>query len=193
MTINRVLYVTLFAVLVGCNPFEQANMKHVKDRVQYIQAYIKDHTDKMIILVKLPGKDTLIDIKHVSFPTTGTVYSFINDSSGQVMVFGETLIRENEDWETVASYYFDKDGSTILFSNQNIFKNTPCGEKVINEIVIEYYDQTFTKISNEYSLIDSQGDSFSEKKCKLPYHSSYKVYRYSDSLMKKISFPVKSS
>lgn len=183
--------VLLCLVLVACHS-DTKSLQYVKAKMKSIQAFINTHADNMSVLVKLSGKDTLIDLRK-SIPSPKemeVIYSYLKDPSGHVIVFGETLIKKNKDCESISTHYFDKDGKTLAFTNQNIFFKDAGSDKIVNELIMESYDKSFRQISRERTLIDSKGNTLSEKNLMLP-HEPYKTYSNSDSLLKKISLPVK--
>jgi hypothetical protein len=105
-------------------------------------------------------------------------YSVLANRAGKIIF---AMVEQDGEWGDYAityRYYFDEEGKTKSFQKGNHFYHSVCvNNDAIDEKRIYYYDTSFKRINEEYSLISGDGKVLDSMRCDFPYNLPFKIYR----------------
>jgi hypothetical protein len=200
-------YLLLFAVMItGChrshNPKSakseqlhhatKAEIRALHTAKNLIDTAAAD-TDKLVVLVKVPGKKELVTVKGNTFPDDiETTFNLLKDKDGHVIYTVEIPESESGDWFISYFSYYRPDGQLFAFSREAGFFNGECKvavEEPVHERLVKYFDKDFNLVDTVYGLKDSKGKKLKKSKCDFPYDYPYKIEKTVDEFMKDNNIP----
>ncbi|MBC5774051.1 hypothetical protein H8S95_08240 [Pontibacter sp. KCTC 32443] len=131
----------------------------------------KNKIEDILVLVKIPGDDKLIEVVNEEWPEEVEVtYNILKDASGSIIRISESPYSESGDWDIVYSYYFDNNGNA--YANERIVSafNTYCPDGVLiegvsREIIVKLYNTNHTLIDSTHKMVDENDVDITVKKC----------------------------
>ncbi|MGZ3755176.1 MAG: hypothetical protein ACXVAY_05750 [Mucilaginibacter sp.] len=182
---------TMMALFVSCNRNSNRNhaiedkQKANRDQYRYINTLKakKRHldelgydTNKVIVLVKVPGSQFLKTVKQGKFPEdVETTYNLLKDAEGNIVFILESPTSESGDWDIVYTNYFDKKGRLFCFERAAGFFNSGCTDEAAHETLTKYYNNKFQVIDSAYTLLDSHKKPLKKSACVFNYDYPYNV------------------
>lgn len=141
------------------------------------------------ILVKEPGNKKLVVVVNENFPEEVEVtYNILRNADGKILLVGEYPYSESGDWDIGYEHYFDESGLTFSFQKRTNFFNSFCTDGVAYENVVEYYDSSFNRLHQAYSLIDENKQTLKKEECEFPYDYPYEVSNSLKEYLKRINY-----
>ena len=141
--------------------------KYTLEHIDNFKYYAKTRTSlKPYLVINRSWPDNMVHSYHVLANEKGTViFAMVEDDA------------QWGDYAITYRYYFDVSGKTIAFERGNHFYHSACvNNDAINESRIFYYDSTFQRTGQEYSLISAEGKVLDTVHCDFPYNFPYKIY-----------------
>jgi len=141
---------------------------------------IKKNSDDLIILVKLPGKKTLVRIVNGEWPEEiEYTYNVLKDPAGRVILVSQVPYSESGDWFITYTHYFDEYGKTYAFRKEtNVFDDDVKGG-IVFETLLKYYNTDFKVMKQFYTLQDKGGKAIKD-------NGHIDIYRYKYAVFKKV-------
>src|SRR5439155_4172503 len=73
--------------------------------------YLAKHSKEVIVLVKVPGKKKLVQVKGENWPDEiEYTYNILKNKSGKVILIVQSPFSESGDWDIDYKHYFDDNG-----------------------------------------------------------------------------------
>lgn len=165
----------------------------ILDRLKWQKAMIDSSMSEvkldLEILVKEPDTEGLTKVVDDEWPEEFSVtYHLWANANGQIEMIGEYPFSESGDWGIGYLHYFDKNGKTFSFERNTNFYNSECADDLVNEDILEFYDNDFNRISRTYDLTGPGGQNLNDKNCSLPYDYPYDVAPSLENYLNRINY-----
>jgi hypothetical protein len=148
----------------------------LKSKKDAIDQYISRHNKDLIILVKVPGKEKPVIVKNEHWPEEiEYTYNVLRNPAGEIIFIAQIPFSESGDWDIIYKHYFDEQGHVFAFSKQESIFDDGVKGGVVREILLNYYNKNFKKISQSNKLTDK--DYRSTKTNKNLYDFLYYKYQ----------------
>ena len=184
----------LIALFVACREpgtHHKAPAKQVKANNAYLSALkrnkddidrIKMDSNKLTVLVKVPGSDSLQWVKNGKFPDeVETTYNLLKDKTGNIVYILESPTSESGDWDIDYKSYFDSKGHLFAFERSAGFFNEECTDgsanpaEPVHEKLIKFFDTRSKPIDSVYTLVDQDKKPLNKSKCVSNYDFPYRI------------------
>lgn len=127
-----------------------------KGKKSRIDKYVNSHGKSVITFVKVPGKNELLRVQNKQWPDEiEYTYNIYRDEPGKIIFIAETPFSESGDWAIVYKHYFDDEGNTFVFiEQQSIFDDEVKGG-IVRELLVNYYGDSFKKLKQINKITDA--------------------------------------
>jgi len=163
------------------NSKKNVQLASLKANKRHIDSLLMD-TDRIIVLVKVPGSNDLQIIKNGKFPDeVETTYNLFSDRTGHIVYILESPTSESGDWDIVYESYFNGEGNLFCFERTAGFFNVECSdgsakpEEPVHEKLIKYFNTRSKPIDSVYTLVDHDNKPLNKSKCVSPYNYPYNI------------------
>jgi hypothetical protein len=154
-------------------------LKKLKSEKATVDQYITKHGKNLIVLVKIPGKKDLVMVKNDSWPDQiEYTLNLLQNPEGKTIFLARMLDSESGDWMIMYKYYFDVQGNTYAFSEEESIFNDNVKGGMIGEKFLKYYDRDFKIISDYHGLTDMDGKIIIGNRDNFDFHDDkYTIYK----------------
>ncbi len=112
---------------------------------------------QLIVLVKVPGKKDLVEVKGDSWPDSiDYTLNTCKNASGKIVLIEQTFESESGDWNIIYEHYFDERGYTFAFYKEESIFNDNVKGGIVRQTLLNYYDEKFKNISQASKLLDEK-------------------------------------
>jgi hypothetical protein len=154
--------------------YDLADLKQEKKRIDKLAA----DTSKLIVLAKIPGKDTPVKVVNDKYPDeVETTYNLLMDDNGNIIYTVEIPFSDSGDWDISYKSYFDKNGRLFAFEREAGFFNSQCTKNDVgaaHEKLTRYYNGS-QPVDSIYQLVGDDKKPLIKSKCTFYYNFPYKV------------------
>lgn len=166
-----------------------AGLEKLKIKKAQTDTLVSKNSLTLEILVKEPESDKLVVVVNENYPDEVEVtYNIWRNADGKILLVGEYPYSQSGDWDIGYEHYFDESGLTFSFQKRTNFFNSFCADGVAYENVVEYYDSSFNRLHQTYSLIDENKQNLKKEDCEFPYDYPYEVSNSLKDYLKRINY-----
>lgn len=166
---------------IKTNASDEITLNALVNKKVAIDEYLKKNSKALTVLVKVPGKKSLVKVKDDEWPDDiEFTYNILRNIKGRVILVVQIPYSESGDWFISYSHYFDEQGKTFSFDKKtNVFSEEIEGG-IAYEADTKYYDDHFNMIKQILTLKDKSGKAITKGQNIDAYSYKYNIYPYLD-------------
>lgn len=137
---------------------------------------LKRYSKKLIVLAKLSGRKTLVKVKGENWPDNlECTYNILKDSVGRIIFLAQLPFSESGDWFISNAHYFDEQGNTYAFEQQETVFDDEVKGGVIKHVIRKLYGEHFENVLTINKITDTHDKAIPNKAYDFP-SDKYVIY-----------------
>jgi hypothetical protein len=160
-------------------PFADSTLIQLKAKKAAIDNYLTKHQNATMVLVKVPGKKSLVRVFGNKWPDEiEYTYNILKDKAGKIVLVSQKPESESGDWGIIYEHYFDENGNTFAFYRSEALFTDQVKGGVAGKELLRYYDPLFKAINQTNLLVDVNHKPLKAKESEFNFRDDgYNIYK----------------